>query len=660
MAIYFLQVVIYYINQSRFIFGGDSGEYLIVSNTWSIPHAPGYPLYSFASNILRYALFFLPDYFRINILSIVPAVLTSYLLYKIIVHFIKHKYIALLSSTLYAFLFPVWLYAEIPEVFSLNNFFLALITYLILLFKKSSKSIYKYIIYLLLGLSFAHHHTFILFIPGWYLLLSDKRSVFFKTNVFKNLAFLIFGLLFYLYIPIASSFNPPIDWENGKTLEGFIRLVTRSSYGTFKAYSSSSPNLINQLFDAFSSIIFIIKDFRIIGILFIVLGLTYVRKINRSFAKFLYISIFFQLLFLFYTNFPLASSFAVAMIERFLIALYLLLIIAFAFGVQFSFLKLKVFSKKYLSNIQLKKTVIFSYFLFLILYLCVIIYSNARYMAQIPNLNYFEIYAKDILNTVPKNSILSMKSDTGFFTTSYMYYVEKYRNDIILIFVNTLDRKYYRERVKKKYPKVIIPIDKENNTFDLNEFLSKNSKNYNIFFEQLNEKGIWIPYGLLWKYYDDKKTLQKNKSDLIKTNEDLWTKIYKFPINLPNDSKFLHILCLKSKYVQMLEIYAQLLIANNQNSQALKYLHLISDKLDPSYTASLKSILDIYVKNKKCNNANKYAEMLKKHTRYSNINEIGSILKFHYYCDKNSEDVEKYLEIYNNIRNKQKTPLNKI
>lgn len=660
MLIYILQFIIYFCNQSIHLFGGDSSEYFLVSNTWSIPHAPGYPFYSFVSNILRYALFFLPEYFRINILSIIPAVLTAYLIYKIITYFTKHKFIALFSSTLYAFLFPVWLYAEIPEVFSLNNFFIALITYLILLFKKSSKSKYKYLIYLILGLALAHHHTFILFIPGWYFLLSKKRNVFFKKNIFKNIAFLISGLSFYLYVPIASRFNPPIDWENGKTLDGFIRLVTRSSYGTFKAFSSSSPNLINQLFDAFSSIIFIIKDFRIIGLLLIILGLIYVRKINRSFAKFLYISIVFELLFLFYTNFPLGSSFAVAIIERFLIALYFLLIIALAFGIQFLYLKLKMFSNKYLSNIKLKKTVIFSYFLFLILYLCIIIYSNAKYIVQIPNLNYFEVYAKDVLNTVPKNSILSMKSDTGYFTTSYMYYIEKYRSDIILIFVNMLDRKYYRERVKTKYPKVIIPIDKENDTFDLNEFLSKNNKNYNIFFEQLYGKGIWMPYGLLWKYYDDKKTLNKHTSDLIKINEDLWTKIYKFPIDMSNDTKFLHVLSLKSKYVQMLDLYANLLVTNNQNTKALQYLHLISDKVDPSYTASLKSLLDIYVKNTQCKNANKYADMLKKYTKYSNINEIGSILKYHYYCDKNSKDVEKYLEIYNRIRKKEQVPLDKL
>jgi len=566
LIVFLIQFVYLYLFQSRQIYGGDSAEYFLSNRTWSIPHPPGYPFYSFLGNVTHQLLFFLPDYFRANFWSIIPTLLAAFFLQKTIRLLTKNNFLAFALSFLYLALFPIWLYASIPEVFALNNFLIILITFLILKYNQNLNKNYQLLIYFLLGLCVAHHHTFVLFLPGWYFLLKKNQIAFFHKNVGKNILYLLLGASFYLYAPIASFFNPPIDWENAKTIIGFLRLITRSSYGTFKSYSGSNPDFLNQIMGAFSSLIFIFTHFRLIGTVIIAAGFFYLKHLQKNVFKFVYITLIIELIFLFYTNFPLTSYFALATYERFLLAIYFLLIVIFAFGYLYLERIIKKINVNYIHNKFFKQILKFLPGFFLIAYIGIVFISNFISVKNLKNLPDFKNYAEDLLDLPKDKAIICVQSDTAFFTVTYLQHLQKYRTDVKFVFVDLLNRDYYRERLKKQYPDLEVG--------DLQSFFKINSQKYLLLFEKPKDIGIWVPYGLYWQYFPDKPTAQKEIDSLIKNNANLW-KRYRIPIIDKNNRQYLHLQSIQQLYLNMLTTYAELLASEKKYPDAKKIIERV-------------------------------------------------------------------------------------
>ena len=636
---------------------GDSSEYSTVAHTWSIAHPPGYPLYSLLVNTVRTVLFFAPPYVPANLLSIVPTILSTVLIYAIVLEISRNKYLSLFSGLFFSFLFPVWLYAEVPEVFALHTALSLMITLAILRLKKTRNKNLFFVACFFLGMTFAHHHTVVLFLPGWYMMIKDSVSIF-KKRIRKGLIFFLLGFSFFIYAPIASFFNPPIDWENAKTLDGLIRLITRSSYGTFKAFSTSQPHLINQIFNSFSTLIFLIQDFRIIGIVFILLGLLNLYKKSRSFFYFVTLGIFSHLFFYFYSNFPLQGPFIVATFERFLVPLYAILIFPFALGIQYAYEKAMIFFNVNIVNKRIKQFTHFLMIIFFLAYFAIVFWSNFKSIRKLKNITEFETYAKNVLDTPPKNSILAMKSDVGFFTTAYYYYVEKYRTDLIFIFPDLFARPYYIEKLKKNYPQLFFPSTSSQQLF-LKEFLEKNNENYKIFFESQAPSGSWLPYGLLWKYYPTEEKAVEDIENIVAINRTLWKHTYGFPHTFMSDGKILHLESIRQTYGSALELYCAFLKKNGYDAQALGYLNFISDtlKLESPYMDKLR--LEIYTAQKTCNLGLPLVKKYLKRKTLLDSSELAAILKYYYFCDQENKNVYDLLEIYNEKKNMERLPLKK-
>ncbi len=638
------------------LFGGDSAEFVLNSQTWSIGHPPGYPFYTFLSNIFYQLLFFLPEYFRLNLLSILPTILTVILLYFFIKKEIKNSLIASFSSFLYAVLFPVWLYSEVPEVFALNNLIIVTLTYFILLYLKKQKNSYKFFIFFLLGLIFSHHHTAILFIPGWFYLIKKKFKLFIKS-FWHSFIFFLLGLSFYIYAPIASFFNPPLDYENAKTIEGIFRLITRASYGTFKAYTGSTTNFLNQFFNLFSLIIYLLQDFRVIGFLIIILGFFYLKIKNKDLFIFILTTLFCQLFFLFYSNFPTTTDFILAIFERFLIPIYLLFIILFAYGLLLIKNSIYRLQKKYITNQLLAKLTKQFVYLFTAGYLFIIFYSNYTVIKYLPNVNQFDVLAKNILDTVPKNGVLSTSSDSTSFTTYYYYFVKKYRPDIKLVFFGLLNRDYYLEKIKKKYPQFNLHLTKNDL---INSFIEKNNKLYNFYLEAPQSTGVWLPYGLLWKYYPTKDLANKDIDRVIEINYHLWKNVYKIPLLSKETINILHLKAIRNHYIDRLINFINLLIQEKRYDQALEFLNTIEKKYDRNNKNAVSLLIKVYVLKKQCLQASVYEQQFKNLLDETKIDDLTSILYYYYYCDKKNKNVNRYLKIYNFLKNDQEIKLKDI
>jgi len=504
--------LIYFIYQSQFIFGGDSAEFVTTALTYSIPHPPGYPLYTILEIIFIKIFFFLSPLKAINLISVLSHLLTLYFIFKILKELRLKILFIVISLCFYSFILTVWLYNVIPEVYALNNALISALIFFGLKFHQTRNIFYRRLFFIFFGLGLSHHHSILIFFIPF--LILDKK--FFSRDLLFSLIF----IPFYLYPAIASYLNPPIDWENSQSFIGLFRLFTRYSYGTFSAYFGSIPNLINQLTILLSSFILIIGEFRPLGILLIFFGGIHLIKKNRFLFNYLSITFFLYLLFLYLTNFNLSYSFSLATFERYLIGLYLILLIFFALGIE-RFYQLIHKLKEKLINFKTSQLIIPFYYLILFLFVLINFFNNFKIIYPLKNANHFEKFAKTILKIPPKNSVLLLKSDLTYFPVTYFYYYLKLRPDIKLIFPSMLSREYYREKVKKQFPDL-----KLNNNYTIVDFI-KNNKNQ-IIYTEIPYDNNFVPVGILW-LYQTKKT-PENQNSIIRVNLDFWLKDKNLPM----------------------------------------------------------------------------------------------------------------------------------
>ncbi|MDH7476146.1 MAG: DUF2723 domain-containing protein [Microgenomates group bacterium] len=653
LLIYSLFFVFFWLNQSVHLFGGDSAEYVTIGQTWSIAHPPGYPFYSLLLNLLRFVLPILKPIQTANILSIFPTVITGYIIFLTLNLLKVDKLISFLVSLIYLFLFPIWLYAEVPEVFALNNLIISLITYLIINGNQNKK--YSLIIFLLIGLAISHHHTFVLFIPGWFFLIKD-RNQFIKKDFFKKILLIIIGLSFYFYAPISAYFNSPIDYENPITFKRFLNLFFRTSYGTFKAYTGSVPNIFNQILTTFLSFTYLLEDFRILGLLILIIGLIKIFKINKSFFKFIIASFVIHLIFYLYTNFPLSNYFIAAIFERFLISLYLIFIFPLAFGFSYvnDFIQKNI--KRHLKNINLKKIVGKSIYLLTFGYLIIVFFTNYKIIKHLKKLDYFDRYAKNLLSTPPKNAIFYSGSDSGVFTTSYFYYVEKYRRDLKFVSFGLINRNYYQEKLKKIYPNLKFP-DKNAEKYTL-KFINKNIQ-IGIYTESPIVEGSWAPYGLLWKYYPNEEAAKKDIEFLIKKNIELWNH-YQIPKLDKTIANLVQFKALQEAYISKFITFINFLRTYKKYNEAINQIEKIIYQDKITHQSLLNLYLIIHSETKNCQKANQIKNQYFKKKNYQDKELLKTLINYYYYCQPNNSELINLSNQYHNIYLQENQPLNEL
>jgi hypothetical protein len=497
----------YFFSLSRVIFGGDSAEFLTVIATKSIAHPPGYPLYTLIGILFDKILFFLPYLSRINLISVLSVSLSCFFIYRILLSLKLKKPIAIYVAVFFSTIYLVWLYAIVAEVFSLHLLLITLLIYAGFQYSTNSSKRHLILFYLILGLGLAHHHTIVLFALPF--VLTNKK--FFG----REIVFAFVFVPFYLYPLIASSFNPPIDWENSKNIIGLLRLITRYSYGITSPYFQSIPNLVNQLTILLSTFIFILGDFKPLSIFFILIGFFFSKKfLKKNYKSFLLIFIFY-LIFLYLTNFNLSQSFSQATFERFLIPFYLILIFYFSFGIQLVYQWLSSFTQKY----KKKYLFTFSSMIYWIVLIFLILNNYFLSLANIISLNKDDVYKKfvyQLLSSLPKNSILLLKSDLTYFPLSYFYYVKKERQDIVLIFPGMLTRDYYLQKMRTAYPDINFQDGHRISNFLIN------NKNRNIFTEIAYPSFYFAPYGYLLKFYPSREDLKRDMGNIIDFNIRFW------------------------------------------------------------------------------------------------------------------------------------------
>jgi len=216
--------------------GGDSGEFIIATHTFGVPHPSGYPLFILLSKPFAW-LPFGSLAWRINAFSAVCDAAAVFLLAVTVGAWTRNAWAAVLAGGLFAFSPTVWLHATGAEVFPLNNLLVALFLYLAMRAWRQGNARSVYAVTFVFGLGLSNHHTSVLTggVVLAALLWHTRTEWLGRPRRLLTLATCVAaGLLPYLYLPLASATPSPANWGDQTTLDGFIAHVLRRDYGTFK------------------------------------------------------------------------------------------------------------------------------------------------------------------------------------------------------------------------------------------------------------------------------------------------------------------------------------------------------------------------------------------------------------------------------------------
>lgn len=249
---------------------GDSGGLVTAACTLGVPHPAGFPLYRLIGRLFC----FLPvgnPALSLNLMSGFFGALTCLSLFLCLRELQLSWVVTWIAPLLLATSGIFWSVSIVAEVYTLQTFLLGLIFWLSLRYRRSGRSLERNLIFLLVGLSAANHWPLlILASPSLLILLIGPLRKERWEGLFKGAAFLLLGLLPYLYLPFSSSYSSPLDWNHTRRFGNLILHLFRLNTSESKPGWEWKDWI--RLFDFFGRKV-ILKDFSWVGFPLAFLGL---------------------------------------------------------------------------------------------------------------------------------------------------------------------------------------------------------------------------------------------------------------------------------------------------------------------------------------------------------------------------------------------------
>lgn len=586
LSLFFLGTTALYIhNASRDIYGGDVGDLVTAAYTWGIAHPPGYPLFTFLGAIIIHSPLPFPPVFKMGLISIFSSITALYIFYRLCSYLTRSFFVSLLSTSMLAFSYLFWLYALLPEVFALNSLLLLLILFLGVLFYKTGKITYFFLLAFFAGLSLTHHQTILLIFPSIVLLcVKHLRSVILsRKNVFYVLLLFLLGFSVYVYVPLAASRNPVINWDDPKTLDGFLRLILRKDYGTFQAGNFGYSSLLERMVVLKHYITMIISTITFPATLVSLGGMWYMfRKERVIFFAFIIGFLLLGPLFNFYAAFPVQNAFILGASERFYIPSSIILLLFFSYGLY----ALKTLGDAYFSKKILTYIVLSAFFI-----LPILLFKYNFPKTNLSQLTVGNKLGNDMLLNLPLNAVLLLGGDNYVFNTWYVHYVLGIRPDIQLVQIGEFANNSFLEKEKALYRNK-YPNEKDPNKVFVGALFNIKKTRPVYSTASLGYSGdtiMWVPYGLISQMIDESEI--PTEEEYIRKNSEIWKKINpKKRIDLTASERNLTLLGIYALYSDSLVKTGNFIFQNYSNiKDSVSFLNKAVD-VDPNISRSYSSL----------------------------------------------------------------------
>lgn len=515
--IFFSSFSVYLFSSIPSIYWKDSSEFQTVAYLLDIAHPAGSPLYSLVVKTFT----FIPVgsiAFKTTLASCFFGAAISVLLYFILLSTLQQltkgnssasclfHWVAFVTALLFSFSDVLWENSNITEVYTLQNFFTALILLLLLQVKRHGVvSINSRLRVSLLfgglafiyGLSLGSHAILVLYLPFlilWVYFVWMRPA---SLNISKTYAVLLFffllGFSVYLYLPIRSAQNPYYDWGNPET---FHNLMVHASDRKDASVHFDMPTQMLPK-EIFHHMKYYPENFSFLGIIGGIIGLCYLVLKREKYLLGIYVMLSLPP-FLFFIRYWGGSS---AFIPTFLV---FDIFLGVGLWVCFSFIQTRLEQNRL-------KTVYVTCFWVLFGVQFILLFSSN--LAKNNNAAYWapRDIMKKVFHDLPSNAVVfSLHTWFGF---NYLQQTEGDRPDITVLGINGFIKpEFFTNLESDRFPNVVVPdVPIE----DLGSaFLTENIWSHPTYWEpgannRLVERYL-MPDGFLFKVDPDATTLNDN------------------------------------------------------------------------------------------------------------------------------------------------------
>jgi len=498
-ATFIISLAVYLKTASPSIVGGDAGELVAEGCTLGTSHPPGYPLYTilifvvtqFRLQILRLVELDASPAFFINVMSSLFGSAASALIANSIYTLQKssiNKSIskwnsascAITTGILHTLSPLAWQYSVTAEVFAMHNFFVAWILYAAIQFAKerSRRSIIKGAF--ICGLSLTNQHTSMLLVLPiifwivFHVLKVQERSRLSSKVLVQSALYFLIGLSPYALLPYAASKYPHAgSWGNVTSLHGFLHHLQRKDYGTFQLYSGKDDD--SEGFLERVTLYFLDFAFTQAGLLFccfFIFGMSqlcrtvrFPHTMQREYCDVIWDTtgigrtivashIFYLGVFHTLANLPLQSRLLFGIHQRFWMHPNVIAFVIGGVGMSQICHHISTIFPSYLSNISksIRSMIVPGIQLSMLILLFT---KNFPVCDQSTNL-VFHNYAKSILNSLPKDSLLLINYDQQWTSVRYFQECEHFRKDVTSINLSMMSYEWWQSK-HELYPFIHFP-----------------------------------------------------------------------------------------------------------------------------------------------------------------------------------------------------------
>ncbi|CAJ1073650.1 transmembrane protein 260 [Xyrichtys novacula] len=464
--------------------GGDSGELITTACELGVAHPPGYPVFTLLARLAIYLLPSLSPAHSVNLMSSLLGAAASGALCISVCRLAGPGPGAVLAGGLFAVSRLSWQWSMVAEVFTLNNFFVGLLFFLTASFHSAEYATKRREMAhwgaLFCGLGLCNQHTLVLYvlvIIPWVLhRLYSFRELSFRVLLSLGACFLA-GFLPYIYLPVSSYLNTARwSWGDQTTLSGLLTHLLRAEYGTFSlAKTESSVNLTTMLK---AQLDHCLADLSLPVLALAVTGLLLSSR-DRTCRSVVWLLtamlVVYSLFFAWRANLDISRPLLLGVVERFWLQSDAAVCVLAGLGLSRTHMELE----RRLGCGGLWKT---SGWVLTVGLLAHMVQTNHRECDQSRN-SVVERFGRELLASVPNNSIILTRGDLPGNSLRYLYYCEGVRPDVRLVDQEMMTYSWYVAKLAQHHPGVHFPgrwwdpvHPEEKDTFDLEQFLLHNTQ----------------------------------------------------------------------------------------------------------------------------------------------------------------------------------------
>ncbi len=460
--VFFISFSAYLFSVLPSIYWRDAAEFQTIGFLLDVGHPAGFPLYAILAKLFT----FIPIgsiAFKTTLASCVFGAGISTLLYLIIYGFLeilskkreavslRSVYIAFFVTLVFSLSNALWQNSNLPEVYTLQNFFTALF---ILIFLKVSQidrtsEAQKNIFMLFLSLSFFYglslgaHAILVLYLPFFCFLV---YYLWLKTGPFKVLNvsmflmfFFLLGFSIYLYLPIRSAQNPYYDWGDSETFLNLMRHVSdRKDAGQ---HFSIPYNVLPRQLSSY--LLFFPDNFSFLGSILGLVGFIYLL-VKREKILLLLLGVVFIPPFLFFIRFWGDTSAYLPTFLAFVICM----------GVGIWFVSTSII-ERLSGHAHRQKYLMSLWFLFFVQFFLLSIGHSVQNSQRASYWN-MRMIMKDSVDDLPSGSVIF--TNNSLFALNYLQQIEGYRPDLSILHQSSiLAPEWFTKMEASNFPNIILP-----------------------------------------------------------------------------------------------------------------------------------------------------------------------------------------------------------